>query len=78
MKQAYEIPTSGLGELAYASFGGERMTLGLVQGDRDLGFMPCGQVCGRIDDIPTCKELIERIVNGAEEILDSIGAKIRA
>jgi NAD(P)H-dependent flavin oxidoreductase YrpB (nitropropane dioxygenase family) len=78
MKQAYEIPTSGLGELAYASFGGERMYRCLVKGDRDLGFMPSGQVCGRIDDIPTCKELIERIVQGAEEILDSIGAKIRS
>ncbi|MBE9501193.1 MAG: nitronate monooxygenase [Chloroflexi bacterium] len=78
MKQAYEVPISGLGELAYASFGGERMHLSLVQGDRGLGFMPCGQVCGRIDDIPTCKELIERIVHGAEEILDSIGAKIRS
>jgi NAD(P)H-dependent flavin oxidoreductase YrpB (nitropropane dioxygenase family) len=78
MKQAYEIPASGLGELAYASFGGERMNSGLVHGDRDFGFMPCGQVCGRIDDIPTCKELIERIVYGAEEILDSIGVKIRS
>jgi len=78
MKQAYEVSVSGLGELAYASFGGERMYLSLVQGNRELGFMPGGQVCGRIDDIPTCKELIERIVHGAEEILESVGAKVKS
>ena len=43
-----------------------------------MGFMPCGQVCGRVSDIPTVKELIERIVAEAEEILDKITPKIRA
>ena len=78
MKQAYEIPISGLGELAHVTFGRDRMVHALIEGDPELGFMPCGQVCGRIDDIPTCKELIERIVYGAEEILNSIGTRIRS
>ena len=78
MKQAYEIALGGLGELAYASFGGQRMTQGLIKGDAEMGFMPSGQVCGRLNDIPTCKELIERIVYGAEEILDRVGAIIRS
>jgi len=43
-----------------------------------MGFMPCGQVCGRINDIPTVKELIESIVAEAEEILDKITPKIKA
>ncbi|MFC2022074.1 NAD(P)H-dependent flavin oxidoreductase [Chloroflexota bacterium] len=78
MKQAYEVPMSSLGELAYASFGSQRMILGLIKGDAEMGFMPSGQVCGRLNGIPTCKELIESIVYGAEEILDRVGATIRS
>jgi len=78
MKQAYEVPMSGLGELAYASFGGQRMIQALIKGDGDLGFMPGGQVCGRLNDIPTCQELIERIVDEAEETLDRVGDRIRS
>ena len=78
MKQAYEIPISSFNELAYASFSGERTILGLIKGDAETGFMPSGQVCGRLNDIPTCKELIERIVYGAEEILDRVGSAIRS
>lgn len=54
------------------------MKIALEDGDGDGGFMPCGQVVGRINDTPTCKELIERIVYGAEEILERIEAKIRS
>ena len=54
----------------------------LTEGDADGGFMPAGQVVGRMNgnvkDLPTCKEVIESIVYGAEEILDRIRAKIRA
>jgi NAD(P)H-dependent flavin oxidoreductase YrpB (nitropropane dioxygenase family) len=72
MKKAYEVPLSGIGELAHASFAGQTMTEGLIRGNADLGFMPSGQVCGRISDIPTCKELIDRTVYGAEEILERL------
>jgi len=78
MKQAYEITMSGMGELAHATFGRDRMIHGLIEGDGEMGFMPSGQVCGRLNDIPTCKELIERIVYGAEEVLDRVGARIRS
>jgi NAD(P)H-dependent flavin oxidoreductase YrpB (nitropropane dioxygenase family) len=75
MKEVYEIEFSKLG---YASFGGNRIRDALVKGDETMGFMPCGQVCGRINDIPTVKELIESIVAEAEEILDKITPKIKA
>jgi len=32
---------------------------------------PYSFACAYIDDIPTCKELVERIVTEAEELLDS-------
>ena len=35
----------------------------------DAGAWSCGMVAGLIHDIPTCKELVERIVNDAEEII---------
>ncbi len=34
----------------------------LVEGDPDEGVLPAGQVVGRINDMPTCAELIESIV----------------
>lgn len=78
MRQAYEVPLTGLGELAYASFGGQRMVEGLIKGNDEMGFMPGGQVTGRLNDIPTCKELIERIVQGTEEIIDRLGIQVRS
>ena len=74
MKKAYEVPLSGLAEFAHGSFAGDRMVQGLIEGDAEMGFMPSGQVCGRLTDIPTCSELIERIVEGAEEVMDRLHA----
>jgi NAD(P)H-dependent flavin oxidoreductase YrpB (nitropropane dioxygenase family) len=42
---------------------------GLHEGREDVGVMASGQVVGVIDDIPTCAELIERIVREAAEVL---------
>jgi len=39
------------------------------EGDLDAGAFSAGMVAGLIHDIPTCKELIERMVYGAEEII---------
>jgi NAD(P)H-dependent flavin oxidoreductase YrpB (nitropropane dioxygenase family) len=35
---------------------------GLVDGDTEAGILASGQVVGVIDDLPTCEELIDRIV----------------
>ncbi len=37
------------------------------EGDLDAGPWSCGMVAGLINDIPTCKELIDRIMNEARE-----------
>jgi len=53
--------------------------LALETGDIDAGLITAGQVQGLIHDIPTCKELIERIIQEANQIIDSRLAKfIRA
>ncbi|MBV9292992.1 MAG: nitronate monooxygenase [Frankiales bacterium] len=41
----------------------------MVDGRDDLGVMASGQVVGLIDDLPTCAELIERIMSEATETL---------
>ncbi|MCU1594010.1 MAG: 2-nitropropane dioxygenase [Frankiales bacterium] len=41
----------------------------MVDGRPDLGVMASGQVVGLIDDLPSCAELIERIMNEAEATL---------
>ena len=38
---------------------------GLVEGDTDAGVLASGQVVGVIDDLPTCEELLDRVVSEA-------------
>jgi NAD(P)H-dependent flavin oxidoreductase YrpB (nitropropane dioxygenase family) len=45
----------------------------MVDGRPDLGLMSSGQVAGLIDDLPSCRELIETIMAEAEECLKRIG-----
>ena len=42
---------------------------GLVDGDTAAGVLASGQVVGLIDDLPTCEELIDRVVTGAADEL---------
>lgn len=41
----------------------------MVDGRADLGVMSAGQVVGLIDDVPSCAELIDRIMTEAQECL---------
>jgi len=43
----------------------------MLDGDMDIGAWSCGMVAGLIHDIPSCKELIDRIMVEAEEIIQS-------
>jgi NAD(P)H-dependent flavin oxidoreductase YrpB (nitropropane dioxygenase family) len=46
----------------------------VVGGDPDGGLMASGQVAGRIGDLPSCGELVERIVADARERLAALSA----
>jgi nitronate monooxygenase len=58
----------------------------MIDGDMDAGAWSCGMVVGLINDVPTVKELIDRIMSEAEQIirqrltgfLDGIDAKAPA
>ena len=41
----------------------------MTEGDMDAGAWSCGMVAGLINDIPTCKELIDRIMAEADAII---------
>lgn len=50
----------------------------LEQGDLSAGIYWAGQVQGLIHDIPTCQELIERMIRDAENIIDDRLRRFRA
>lgn len=41
----------------------------MTEGDMDAGAWSCGMVAGLINDIPTCKQLVDRIMVDAEQII---------
>ena len=45
----------------------------LLEGRTDVGVMATGQVVGLIDDLPSCQELIDRIMSQAVEIVGRLG-----
>ncbi|WP_370246867.1 NAD(P)H-dependent flavin oxidoreductase [Nocardioides sp.] len=67
-----------LGQMALAANTPTMLKAGLVDGDTDAGVLACGQVVGVIDDLPSCEQLIDRIVTGAAEQLErAAGAVVR-
>ncbi len=45
---------------------------GMVDGDPVNGYLPSGSIAGVIDEIPSCAELVERIINEAEATLKAL------
>ena len=43
----------------------------MIDGEMDAGAWSCGMVAGLIKDVPTVKELIDRIMREADEIIAS-------
>lgn len=43
----------------------------MLEGQMDAGAWSCGMVAGLIHDIPSCKELVDRIMSEAEQIIRS-------
>jgi len=48
----------------------------MVDGDVDAGILPTGQCVGVVDDLPTCAELIERLVAEAVAALDRVALPV--
>ena len=64
--------------LARSANGAIRHLKAINEGDEKEGFLFAGQSVGGIQDMPTCKEVIERIVEEAEKKLKEIGRNVSA
>jgi len=42
----------------------------MLDGDMEAGVWSCGMVAGLIDDLPSCKELIDRIMREADVLIN--------
>ncbi len=59
-----------MGQMALAANTPMMLRAGLVEGDTSAGVLACGQVVGVLDDLPTCEELIDRVVTEAADCLE--------
>ena len=58
-----------LGQLALAANTPTMLKAGLVDGDPTAGVLASGQVVGVLDDVPTCEEVVDRVVTDAAATL---------
>ena len=56
-----------LGQTMMAGTAPMIIQVAMVLGRPSAGVLPSGQVAGLIDDLPSCEQLIEEIVSGAEK-----------
>jgi len=61
---------------ARQAVGFRRQTLGIYEGNVDEGMVFEGQCVGAIDDLPSVKELIDRIISEAEDTVRGMQAKL--
>jgi NAD(P)H-dependent flavin oxidoreductase YrpB (nitropropane dioxygenase family) len=54
---------------------GDKARMMYREGDLDLGVISCGQCVGLVHDMPTVKELFERIIGEAEGIMKQLAGE---
>ena len=69
MKRAQEL---GWSQVVMAANTPMLLKAAMVDGRPDLGVMASGQVVGLIEDLPSCAELIARIMSEADRVLTSL------
>jgi NAD(P)H-dependent flavin oxidoreductase YrpB (nitropropane dioxygenase family) len=75
LNSARAIARSGHASLGQALMAANAPVLiqrAVEQGKPDEGVMATGQVAGRLNDLPSCEELVQRIVRDAEHRLDAL------
>ena len=50
----------------------------MMEGEMEAGAWSCGMVAGLIHDVPTCKELVDRIMREADEIINQRLARFQS
>jgi len=70
--QFQELERRGASEEEIIEFGTGKLRLAAIEGDVTNGSVMAGQIAGMINDVVPVKELIERIVAEAEEIIGQL------
>ncbi len=66
----------GVQDLARQAVGITGLKTAIDDGDLETGVIPISQAVGLMKDIPTCKELIERTVAEAQQLLEAARQRI--
>jgi NAD(P)H-dependent flavin oxidoreductase YrpB (nitropropane dioxygenase family) len=66
----------GVQDLARQALSLKGLQVAIDNGDLETGVLPMSQAIGLMKDIPTCKEVIERTVAEAQELLETVRVKI--
>jgi NAD(P)H-dependent flavin oxidoreductase YrpB (nitropropane dioxygenase family) len=66
----------GVHNLARQALSISGLKVAIDNGDLETGVLPMSQAIGLIKDVPTCKEVIERTVSEAQELLEAVRIKI--
>jgi nitronate monooxygenase len=66
----------GVQDLARQAVSISGLKIAIDDGDLETGVLPISQAIGLMKDIPTCKEVIERIVAEAQQLLEAAKEKI--
>ena len=70
--QFEELERRGISEAEIIEFGTGKLRLAAIEGDMINGSVMAGQIAGMVNDVVPVKELIERIVADAEEIIGQL------
>jgi len=71
-EQFLHMEQTGKSKMEMALFGSGKMKLAFVDGDAENGSVMAGQIIGMINDEPTCKELIRRIIKEFEDTVRAL------
>ncbi len=66
----------GVQDLARQALSLKGLQVAIDNGDLETGVLPMSQAIGLMKDIPTCKEVIERTVSEAQELVEALREKI--
>ncbi len=72
------LKTRSVTGLARQAVGTGSLETAVEHGDVARGILPVGQVTGIINELPTCKEVIDLTVAEAEKVLEEMVAKLRS
>ncbi|WFA10298.1 enoyl-[acyl-carrier-protein] reductase FabK [Tissierella sp. Yu-01] len=73
-REYLEIEKSGASSEALEGLGTGKLRLAVVDGDVENGSVMAGQIAGLVCDIKSCKDIIQDLFNGTEDVLNRLSS----